>query len=161
MPRGTSSRSPVSAAGPRRSKRFVERERRELRRELLIMPYPELGLVALEGPNDPEPGLRIEKGRVVFIDGRGEDDFDALDHFIARYGLDVDVAAEAAGLDDHQLAHRLVDVDVPRDELVRLSRGLTPAPLAPLNPSPRPVGMMVALKKPPARRGPGHPTARP
>src|SRR2546430_141069 len=100
MPRGTFSRSPVSAAGPRRSKRFVERERRELRRELLITPYPELGLVALEGPNDPEPGLRIEKGRVVFIDGRGEDDFDALDHFIARYGLDVDVAAEAARLAD-------------------------------------------------------------
>src|SRR2546421_11072565 len=108
MPRGTSSRRPVSAAGPRRSKRFVERERRELRCELLITPYPELGLVALEGPNDPEPGLRIEKGRVVFIDGRGEDDFDALDHSIARYGLDVDVPAESAGLDDHQLAHRPV-----------------------------------------------------
>src|SRR3989442_12130814 len=156
MPRGTFSRSPVSAAGPRRSKRFVERERRELRRELLITPYPELGLVALEGPNDPEPGLRIEKGRVVFIDGRGEDDFDALDHFIARYGLDVDVAAEAAGLDDHQLAHRLVDVDVPRDELVRLSRGLTPARLARVIASLDPVEMMFALKKLRARRAPAN-----
>src|SRR2546423_10889222 len=154
MPRGTSSRRPVSAAGPRRSKRFVERERRELRRELLITPYPELGLVAFEGPNDPELGLGIEKGRVVFIDGRGEDEFDALDHFIARYGLDVDVAAEAAGLDDRQLAYRLVDVDVPRDELVRLSRGLTPARIAPLVPPLGPGQGMFALTKlpaPPAR----------
>src|SRR5438874_246112 len=156
MPRGTSSRRPVSAAGPRRSKRFVERERRELRRELLITPYPELGLVAFEGPNDPEPGLGIEKGRVVFIDGRGEHEFDALDHFIARYGLDVDVAAEAAGLDDRQLAHRLVDVDVPRDELVRLSRGLTPARLARIIASLDPVEMMFALKKLRARRAPAN-----
>src|SRR3989440_6007762 len=156
MPRGTSSRRPVSAAGPRRSKRFVERERRELRRELLITPYPELGLVAFEGPNDPEPGLGIEKGRVVFIDGRGEHEFDALDHFIARYGLDVDVAAEAAGLDDHQLAHRLVDVDVPREELVRLSRGLTPARLAKVVAALDPVEMMFALKKLRARRAPAN-----
>src|SRR5881397_2339756 len=156
MPRGTSSRRPVSAAGPRRSKRFVERERRELRRELLITPYPELGLVAFEGPNDPEPGLGIEKGRVVFIDGHGEDEFDALDHFIARYGLDVDVAAEAAGLDDRQLAHRLVDVDVPREELVRLSRGLTPARLARVIASLDPVEMMFALKKLRARRAPAN-----
>src|SRR6266516_1695067 len=156
MPRGTFSRRPVSAAGPRRSKRFVERERRELRRELLITPYPELGLVAFEGPNDPEPGLRIEKGRVVFIDGRGEDEFDALDHFIARYGLDVDVVAEAAGLDDRQLAHGLVDVDIPRDELVRLSRGLTPARLARVVASLDPVEMMFALKKLRARRAPAN-----
>src|SRR2546423_7196153 len=156
MPRGTSSRRPVSAAGPRRSKRFVERERGELRRELLITPYPELGLVAFEGPNDREPGLGIEKGRVVFIDGRGEHEFDALDHFIARYGLDVDVAAEAAGLDDRQLAHRLVDVDVPRDELVRLSRGLTPARLAKVVAALDPVEMMFALKKLRARRSPAN-----
>ena len=50
---------PVSA---RRSERFVSREQRELRRELLISPYPELGLVAMDGPNDPEPGLEVEDG---------------------------------------------------------------------------------------------------
>src|SRR2546421_6856854 len=156
MPRGTSSRRPVSAAGPRRSKRFVERERRELRRELLITPYPELGLVALEGPNDPEPGLRIEKGRVVFIDGRGENEFDALDHFIARYGLDVDVAAEAAGLDDHEIARMLVDVDLPRAALVRLSRGLTPARRGRGVSLLAPVERMSALKKLRARRRPAN-----
>jgi propanediol dehydratase large subunit len=48
----------------------VERERRELRRELLIAPSPELGLVAMDGPNDPEPSLLVEDGRVVVLDGR-------------------------------------------------------------------------------------------
>jgi propanediol dehydratase large subunit len=54
----------------RRSERFVAREQRELRRELLISPYPELGLVAMDGPNDPEPGLEVENGQVVSMDGR-------------------------------------------------------------------------------------------
>jgi propanediol dehydratase large subunit len=56
-----------------RSARFVQREQRELRRELLIEPLAALGLIALEGPNDPEPSLVIEDGRVVELDGRREE----------------------------------------------------------------------------------------
>src|SRR5581483_11218400 len=108
----------------RRSERFAARERRPLRRELLISPYPELGLVAMDGPNDPEPSLVVEDGRVVELDGRRAEDFDVIDRFVARYGIDLDVAAEAASLDDDEIARMLVDVDVPRAELVRLSRGL-------------------------------------
>src|SRR6185503_7234180 len=104
----------------RRSERFVSREQRELRRELLISPYPELGLVAMDGPNDPEPGLQIENGSVIAMDGRRADDFDVIDRFVARYGLDLEVAAEAAALDDDEIARQLVDVDVSRRELVRL-----------------------------------------
>ena len=68
------------------------REERELRREVLIEPLAELGLVAFDGPNDPEPSLVIEDGRVVELDGRRREDWDALDHFIARSGLDLEVA---------------------------------------------------------------------
>src|SRR2546423_4101783 len=103
MRRETSSRA---MSEQRRSRRFVERERRELRRELLITPHAELGLVAMNGPNDPEPGLRAEHGRVVFLDGRTEDEFDALDHFIARHGIDADVAVDAMALDETELARR-------------------------------------------------------
>ena len=81
----------------------------------------------MNGPNDPEPSLVIEDGRVVELDGRRASDFDALDHFVAEHGLDLDVAAEAMALADVEIARRLVDVDVGRPELVRLSRGLTPA----------------------------------
>ncbi|MGI8422357.1 MAG: propanediol/glycerol family dehydratase large subunit, partial [Gaiellaceae bacterium] len=139
-----------------RSERFVQREERELRRELLIRPLPELGLVAMNGPNDPEPELRIEAGRIVSLDGRAETDWDALDHFVARYGLDLDVAAEAAELDDMAIARMLVDVDVPRPVLVRLSRGLTPARLARVVGLLDPVEMMFALKKLRARRAPAN-----
>lgn len=140
----------------RRSERFVSRERRELRRELLISPYPELGLVAMDGPNDPEPGLEVDGGRVVAMDGRPAEDFDVIDRFVAAYGLDLDVAAEAAGLADDEIARRLVDVDVPRAELVRLSRGLTPARLARVVSRLDPVELMFALKKLRARRAPAN-----
>ncbi len=140
----------------RRSERFTSRERRELRREVLISPYPELGLVAMDGPNDPEPGLEVEGGRVVTMDGRRAEDFDIIDRFVARYGLDLDVAAEAAQLSDDEFAHRLVDVDVPRADLVRLSRGLTPARLARVVARLDPVELMFALKKLRARRAPAN-----
>src|SRR4051794_18828369 len=140
----------------RRSRRFVEREQRELRRELLITPFPELGLVAMNGPNDPEPALEVRDGRVVALDGRSEDEFDALDHFIARHGMDVEIAAEAMAIDDVELARRLVDVEVSREVLVRLARGLTPARLARVVALLDPVEMMFALKKLRARRAPAN-----
>ncbi len=140
----------------RRSERFLAREQRELRRELLISPYPELGLVAMDGPNDPEPSLAVEEGRVVEMDGRRAEDFDVIDRFVAANGLDLEVAAEAAALDDDAIARRLVDVDVPRAELVRLSRGLTPARLARVVSKLDPVELMFALKKLRARRAPAN-----
>src|SRR5438034_8179853 len=139
-----------------RSRRFVERERRELRREVLITPDPDLGLVAMNGPNDPEPGLEIEEGRVVWLDGRSEEEFDAIDHFIARHGLDLEAASETMALYDAALAHRLVYVDVRREDLVRLARGLTPARLARVVSLLDPVEMMFALKKLRARRAPAN-----
>ena len=60
------------------------------------------------------------------MDGRAAADFDVIDRFVVAHGLDLDVAVEAMALDDLALARMLVDVNVPRAELVRLSRGLTP-----------------------------------
>jgi propanediol dehydratase large subunit len=138
------------------SARFAARAERDLRREVLIEPLAELGLVAFDGPNDPEPSLRIENGVIVELDGRAREDWDALDHFIASSGIDLDVAREAATLDDVEIARRLVDVDVPRSELVRLSRGLTPARLARVITMLDPVELMFAMKKLRARRAPAN-----
>jgi propanediol dehydratase large subunit len=141
---------------PDPSARFAARAERDVRLEVLIEPLAELGLVAFDGPNDPQPSLRIEDGRVVELDGRGPDHWDALDHFIARSGIDVEVAVEAATLEDGEIARRLVDVDVPRSELVRLSRGLTPARLARVIAMLDPVELMFAMKKLRARRAPAN-----
>src|SRR6476646_6131800 len=139
-----------------RSERFASRATRELNVEQLVSPYPELGLVAANGPNDPEPELVVESGAIVRMDGRDAADFDVIDRFVVAHGLDLDVAVEAMALDDLELAHMLVDVDVPREELVRLARGLTPAKLARVAGLLVPVELMFALKKLRARRAPGN-----
>jgi propanediol dehydratase large subunit len=138
------------------SERFASRATRELNLEQLVSPYPELGLVAANGPGDPEPELVVEHGVVVRMDGRDAAEFDVIDCFVVAHGLDLDVAGEAMALDDLALAHMLVDVDVPRSELVRLSRGLTPAKLARVIGLLDPVELMLALKKLRARRAPGN-----
>jgi propanediol dehydratase large subunit len=138
------------------SERFASRGRRQLALEQLASPYPELGLVAVNGPNDPGPELVVEGGVVARLDGRDAADFDVIDRFVVAHGLDLDVAAEAMALDDLELARRLVDVDVPRSELVRLSRGLTPGKLARVIGLLDPVELMLALKKLRARRAPAN-----
>jgi propanediol dehydratase large subunit len=138
------------------SGRFASRGRRDLRRETLVSPYPELGLVARDGPDDPEPELVVEGGSVVRMDGRKSADFDVIDRFLVAHGLDLEVAAQAMALPDAELARKLVDVDVPRAELVRLARGLTPAKLARVVGLLDPVELMLALKKLRARRAPAN-----
>ena len=90
------------------------------------------------------------------MDGRDAADFDVIDRFVVAHGLDLDVAARGDGADDLELARMLVDVDVPRAELVRLARGLTPAKLARVAALLDPVELMFALKKLRARRAPGN-----
>ena len=138
------------------SKRFASRDRRELHREQLVSPLPELGLVAANGPNDPAPELVVVDGVVTRMDGRDAADFDVIDRFVVAHGLDPDVAEEAMVLEDSALARMLVDVNVSRGELVRLARGLTPAKLARVIGLLDPVELMLALKKLRARRAPGN-----
>jgi propanediol dehydratase large subunit len=139
-----------------RSRRFAARARRELQLEPLVSPLPDLGLVASDGPSDPEPELVVEDGVVVRMDGRAAEDFDVIDRFVVSHGLDLDVATEAMTLGDRELARRLVDINVPRAELVRIARGLTPAKLARVVGLLDPVELMLALKKLRARRAPGN-----
>ena len=84
------------------SGRFASRAEKELRRELLVSPLPELGLVAANGPNDPEPELVIANGVVTRMDGRAAADFDVIDRFLVAHGLDLDIAAEAMALSDER-----------------------------------------------------------
>ena len=121
-----------------------------------MTPLPELGLVAANGPNDPDPELVVENGVVVRMDGRAADEFDVIDRFLVAHGLDLEVAVDAMALPDLAIARLLVDVDVPRAEVVRLARGLTPAKLARVAGLLDPVELMFALKKLRARRVPAN-----
>jgi propanediol dehydratase large subunit len=139
-----------------RSERFRVRAAAPLRLETLIRPDPSLGLVAMNGPGDQVPSLVISGGVVSELDGTPREHFDTLDRFIAAHGIDLAIAPEAMGLEDVELARMLVDVDVPRAELVRLARGLTPAKLARVVGQLDAVEMMFALKRLRARRAPAN-----
>nr|MDT0522580.1 propanediol/glycerol family dehydratase large subunit [Streptomyces sp. DSM 41633] len=78
---------------------------------------PDLGLVAMRSPHDPEPSLVLRDGQVIEMDGKAAADFDVIDEFIARYGLDLGVAPEAMAMSDAELARRTVDLNVPRAEV--------------------------------------------
>jgi propanediol dehydratase large subunit len=116
----------------------------------------ELGLIAMRSPHDPEPGLVIRDGRVTEMDRVPEDQFDSLDTYIARHGLDLAAAAEAMALPDVEFARRLVSPDVPRSEIVRLSAGATPAKLARVLALLRPAELGQAMTKMRARRTPSN-----
>jgi propanediol dehydratase large subunit len=117
---------------------------------------PELGLVAMASPYDPEPSLVVRDGVVVELDGKAAEDFDVIDEFIARYGLDLDAAPEAMALDDAALARMMVDFNVSRAEVVRLVGGITPAKLARVVAVLTPVEMQMAMSKMRARRTPSN-----
>lgn len=117
---------------------------------------PALGLVAMHSPHDPEPSLVVRDGQVVELDGKAAADFDVIDEFIARYGLDLNVAAEAMAMSDVELARKTVDLNVPRAEVVRLIGGTTPAKLARVIAVLTPVEMQMAMAKMRARRTPSN-----
>lgn len=115
-----------------------------------------LGLVAFGSPADPAPSLVVEDGRVVELDGVPQEQFDVLDAFVARHGLDLDVAPRTMATPDVELARMLVDPAVPRDDVVRLCAGATPAKLARVLALLRPAELTLAMTKMRARRTPSN-----
>ena len=127
---------------------------RPISRDNLVPEDPALGLVAFSSPLDPEPSLRIRGGRVVELDGKAEAEFDLLDEFIARHGIDLDVADEAMALDTTEFARMLVDPGVSRGEITRLVAGMTPAKIAATLAVLTPVEILQAMQKMRVRRTP-------
>ena len=117
---------------------------------------PGLGLVALASPGDPTPSLVITDGRVTELDGVAEADFDAIDAYIARHGLDLAVAPAAMALSDLAFARLLAHPDVPRAEVIALVAGATPAKLARVLALLRPPELIAAMAKLRARRTPSN-----
>jgi propanediol dehydratase large subunit len=116
---------------------------------------PELGLIALASPYDRPASLKLSPdGEVVEFDGRAEADFDIIDTYLARHGLDLTVAGEAMALTDLEAARLIVDWDTPREEIARLVAGMTPAKLARVVALLRPAELMPAVTKMRVRRTP-------
>ncbi|MGE5135503.1 MAG: propanediol/glycerol family dehydratase large subunit [Gemmatimonadota bacterium] len=134
--------------------RFMDAQRVNL--DGFAVEDPALGLIALRSAADPEPSLVIRDGRVVELDGTAEEDFDAIDAFLAAHGLDLAVAEEAMSLPDTAFARLAASPDVPRAEVIRLAAGATPAKLARVLALLRPAELTLAMTKLRARRTPSN-----
>ena len=138
------------------SLRFQSRDQRAINSDSFIHEWPETGLVLFHSPADPKPQIAIRGGRVVELDGRSEAEYDMLDRFIASHAIDAAVAEQAMALESHAIARMLVDIAVPRPEVVRIVSGLTPAKVVEVVDCLNVVEMMMALQKMRARKTPSN-----
>ena len=139
-----------------KSKRFKVLAERPVNLDGFVAEWPEVGLIATNSPNDPKPSIKIENGKVVEMDGKLREDFDMIDQFIADYAIDLDVAEEAMALDSTEIAKMLVDINVPRSEVVRIANGLTPAKITEVISQLNVVEIMMAIQKARARKRPAN-----
>ena len=141
---------------PNRWKRFADWDERPLRLDKFAAEDWKNGFSAFSSPADPKPGASIKGGRVVSLDGVEEHDFDMIDRFIATYHLDPEIAPEAMAMPSGEVARMLVDMNVPREKLVRLAHGMTPAKLADVVSSLNALEIAFAYSKMRARKTPGN-----
>ena len=142
--------------GGNRWRRFDDWDARALRLDNFAADDADHGFSAFSGTADPTPGLRLSGGRVVEMDGVPEAQFDMLDLFIARHHLDPEIAEQAMAIPSETVARMLVDMNVPRAELVRLARGMTPAKLAEAVAGLNALELAFAYAKMRARKRPGN-----
>jgi len=140
----------------KRQKRFQVLEERAVNKDGFIKEWLDVGLVAMDSPNDPVPSIRIENGRVVELDGKQQQDFDMIDIFIADHCISVKVAEEVMAMDSREIANMLVDINVPREKVVRLSVGMTPAKYVDVLKNLNVVEMMMAMQKLRPRKTPAN-----
>ncbi|EAD8852084.1 propanediol/glycerol family dehydratase large subunit [Listeria monocytogenes] len=137
-----------------KSKRFEELAKRPVNQDGFVKEWIEEGLIAMESPNDPKPSIKIENGKVVEMDSKKLADFDLIDHFIAKYGVDLSRAEEVMQMDSVKLANMLCDPNVPREKIVLLTTAMTPAKIVEVVSQMNVVEMMMSMQKMRSRRTP-------
>ncbi len=142
--------------GANRWKRFSDWDERPLRLDKFAAEDANNGFAATRSRHDPASALRLSGTVVDAMDGTAAPDFDMIDTFIARYHIDPEVAPEAMALPALNVARMLVDMSVPRSELVRLARGMTPAKLAEVVAHLSSLEIAFAYSKMRARKTPGN-----
>lgn len=137
-----------------RSKRFEALAKRPVNQDGFVKEWIEEGFIAMESPNDPKPSIKIVNGAVTELDGKPVSEFDLIDHFIARYGINLNRAEEVMAMDSVKLANMLCDPNVKRSEIVPLTTAMTPAKIVEVVSHMNVVEMMMAMQKMRARRTP-------
>lgn len=139
-----------------RSKRFEVLAARPVNQDGFVKEWPEVGMIAMNGPNDPKPSIKIMGGEIIELDGKKKADFDMIDTFIAKYAIKKERAEEVCAMDSQKLAAMLCDVNVKREEIIPLTTSMTPAKICEVLGYMNVVEMMMALQKMRARRTPSN-----
>ena len=139
-----------------RSKRFEVLAQRPVNQDGLIGEWPEEGLIAMGSPNDPDASIKIENGVIVELDGKKREDFDIIDRFIADYAINLKDAEQSMSLASLKIAQMLVDINVGRAEIVKITTSITPAKIVEVVSHMNVVEMMMALQKMRARKTPSN-----
>lgn len=148
--------STAPTARPRSSKRTEMLENRPVNLDGFVEEWPEKGLVAMESDFDPAPGVRVEQGVIVELDGKARADFDFMDTFIANHAIAVDAAETANAIPSDEIARMLIDPGVSRSDVLAVSRGLTPAKILDVVKLMNVVEIMQGMQKMRARRTPAN-----
>jgi propanediol dehydratase large subunit len=139
-----------------KSKRFQVLAERPVNQDGFVEEWAEVGLIAMNSPNDPRPSLKIENGRIIELDGKKRQEFDMIDRFVADYAINLENAEKVMDMNSQGLAKMLCDVNVPREEIVKLSTSMTPAKIVEVVGYMNVVEMMMSLQKMRARKRPSN-----
>jgi propanediol dehydratase large subunit len=140
----------------KRSKRFEVLGKRPVNQDGFVAEWPEVGLIAMNGPNDPKPSVTVKNGKIVEMDGKSREEFDFIDQFVADYAISVENAEKVMNMDSVELAKMLVDINVPREAIVQLTTAMTPAKIVEVVGHMNVVEMMMAVQKMRARKTPAN-----
>ena len=130
-----------------KSKRFEVLSQRPVNQDGYVKEWVEEGFIAMESPQDPKPSLKIEGGRIVELDGKRREDFDLIDTFIANYGIVLDGAQQAMAKDSKEIANMMLTPSVPREEIVKICKSITPAKMLEVVSCMNVVEMMQCMQK--------------
>lgn len=139
-----------------KSKRFEVLAARPVNQDGYVQEWPEVGLIAMNSPFDPKPSIKIEGGKVTELDGKSRAEFDMLDTFIADHAIRLGNAEKAMSMTSLDIARKIVDINVSREEVLNITLSLTPAKLTEVVGCLNIVEIMMGMTKMRARMRPAN-----
>jgi len=140
----------------KQSKRMSVLKERPVNKDGYINEWPEMGFVAMKSPYDPKPSIKVKDGVVVELDGKTREEFDFIDQFIADYSIRVDQTEASMAMSYLDIARKIVDINVSRQELLTIVSGITPAKMVEVINYLNVVEMMMGMQKMRARKTPAN-----
>ena len=137
-------------------KSFQGLKERPVKKDGDVKEWAEVGVIGMKSQIDPKPSRKIKDGIVVELDGKSRENFDLIDYFIADRGIVIENAEKVMAMDSLEIARKLVDINISRDEILKISLSLTPAKMTEVMGKMTVLEMMMAVNKMRARKTPSN-----